>query len=76
MFCHEEKLVMVTQKATLSEILTQISITLKKYVIDRFIYLRQVTTCKGFYSFKLEKNTKRKILKLRIFYLVEKMRLT
>ena len=40
MCCHEEKLVMVTQKANSSEILTQISITLKKYVIDRFIYLR------------------------------------
>ena len=40
MFCHEEKLVVVTQKANLSEILTQISITLEKYVIDRFIYLR------------------------------------
>ena len=59
---------MVGQKANSSEILTQISITLKKYVIDRFIYLHclkyvpmkatQVTKCKGFYSFKLEKNLK------------------
>ena len=32
-----------------------------------------VTKCKGFYSFKLEKNTKRKILKLDISYLVEKI---
>ena len=28
--------------------------------------------CKRFYYFKLEKNTKRKILKLNIFYLVGK----
>ena len=32
--------------------------------------LFQVTKRKGCYSFKLEKNTKRKILKLNIFYLV------
>ena len=33
--------------------------------------------CKRFYYFKLEKNTKRKNLKLNIFYLMEKiMRLT
>ena len=39
----------------------------------------KVTKCTGFYSFKLEKNTKRKILKLNIFHLVGKkktMRLT
>ena len=30
MFCHEEKLVMVRQKANSSEFLTQISITVKK----------------------------------------------
>ena len=87
MFCHEEKLVTVRQKANLSKSLTHISIRLKQYVIDRFIYLHcskyvpmkatQVTKCKGFYSFKLEEKTKRKILKLNIFYLVEKiMRLT
>ena len=34
---------------------------------------REVTKCRGCYSFKLEKNTKRKILKLNIFYLVEKI---
>ena len=39
--------------------------------------LFQVTKCKGFFSFKLEKNTKKKILKLNIFYVVKKiMRLT
>ena len=32
-----------------------------------------VTKCKKYYSCKLEKNTKRKILKLHIFYLVEKL---
>ena len=32
-----------------------------------------VSKCKGFYSFKLEKNTMRKILKLNIFHLVEKI---
>ena len=35
--------------------------------------LFQVSKCKGFYSFKLEKNTMRKILKLNIFHLVEKI---
>ena len=74
MFCHEEKLITVRQKVNSSEFLTQISITVKKYVIDHFIHL-QVTKCKGFYSFKLEKNTKRKILKLNNFYLVEKIML-
>ena len=45
-----------------------------KYVLMK---ATQVTKCKGFYSFKLETNTERKILKLNIFYLVEKiMRLT
>ena len=39
MFCYEEKLVTVRQKANSSKISTQISISLKKYVIDRFIYL-------------------------------------
>ena len=39
MFCHEEELVTVRQKANLSEFLTQISITVKKYGIDHFIYL-------------------------------------
>ena len=37
------------------------------------IKLFQVTKYKGFYSFKLEKNTKRKVLKLNTFYLVEKI---
>ena len=32
-----------------------------------------VSKCKGFYSFKLEKNTVRKILKLNTFHLVEKI---
>ena len=68
------------------------SVSGKKYVIDRFIYLHclkcvlvnatcereifklfKVSKCKGFYSFKLEKNTMRKILKLNIFHLVEKI---
>ena len=33
----------------------------------------QVTKYKGCYSFKFEKNTKRKILKLNIFYNVEQI---
>ena len=36
------------------------------------IKLFKVTKYKGFYSFQLEKNTKRKVLKLNTFYLVEK----
>ena len=40
---------------------------LMKATCEREIFkLFQVTKCKGFYSFKLEKNTKRKILKLNI----------
>ena len=35
--------------------------------------LMKATCERGFYSFKLEKNTKRKILKLNDFYLVEKI---
>ena len=35
--------------------------------------LFQVSKCKGFYSFKLEKNIVRKILKLNTFHLVEKI---
>ena len=47
---------------------------LMKATCEREIFkLFQVTKCKGCYSFKLEKNTKRKILKLNIFYLVEKI---
>ena len=47
---------------------------LMKATCEREIFkLFQVTKCKGCYSFKLEKNTKRKISKLNIFYLVEKI---
>ena len=35
--------------------------------------LFEVSKCKGFYSFKLEKNTVRKILKLNTFHLEEKI---
>ena len=45
-----------------------------KATCEREIFkLFQVTKCKGCYSLKLEKNTKRKILKLNILYLVEKI---
>ena len=57
-----------------------VSVSGKKFVSDRFIYLHCLkymlmkATCeRGFYSFKLEKNSKRKILKLNDFYLVEKI---
>ena len=47
---------------------------LMKATCEREIFKNfQVTKCKGFYSFKLDKNTKRKVLKLNIFYLVEKI---
>ena len=47
---------------------------LMRATCEREIFkLFQVTKCKGFYFFKLEKNTKRKVLKLNIFYLVEKI---
>ena len=59
MFCQEEKLVTVRQKANWSEFLTQITDYGKKSVFDRFIYLHclkcvpmkatYVTKCKGFF---------------------------
>ena len=43
-----------------------------KATCEREIFkLFQVTKCKGCYSCKLEKNNRRKILKLIFFYLVE-----
>ena len=46
---------------------------LMKATCEREIFkLFQVTKCKACYSFKLEKNTKSKMLKLNLFYLVEK----
>ena len=43
-----------------------------KATCEREIFkLFLVTKWKGFYSFKLKKNSKRKILKLNIFYLVK-----
>ena len=45
-----------------------------KATCEREIFkLFYVTKCKGCYSFKLEKNSKRKILELNIFYLVKKI---
>ena len=77
----------VRQTANSSEFLTHIGIcyrsfhdlyclkrVLMKATCEREIFkLFQVTKCKGCYSLKLEKNTKRKILKLNILYLVEKI---
>ena len=62
-FCHGEKFVTGERKGELERIFNSWSITVKRSVIDRFIYLHclkcvpvhvkatYLTKCKGFYSF-------------------------
>ena len=45
----------------------------KQHASEKSLNFFGSQNAKGFYSFKLEKNTKREILKLNIFYLVEKI---
>ena len=54
--------------------LHRLKCVLMKATCEREIFkLFYVSKCKGFYSFKLKKYTMRKILKLNIFHLVEKI---